>query len=358
MTNCLRSLSWFVCVFVVFAVVPVYADRVFVIDGAGRTRSGKITAVTRDGVTIESVPAGASRSETVAANQILYTTFDDDPPRLLNVRASVAAGRFGEARDELGKIAFPETAAAWTRQDHRFLAFKVTARHAIASVAAAGDATRDILTQAAEQGIAFITDFPQSYHYYEVCRTICDVLGALDDTEPLTQILEFLAAAPWASERLYAVVALGELAISRGDVDSARRYFSNVVGSEDSAPTLVAFHHRASVGLARCFAKEQKWAEAEAALDELITSVGKKSPNDAQTLALFFNALGDTLRDKGSPGEAVIAYLHTELLYPAARREWLYALRQLEDLWRRLDKPDRANAAATKIKNALAETKR
>ncbi|MGL4943022.1 MAG: tetratricopeptide repeat protein [Thermoguttaceae bacterium] len=342
--------------------LPVYADRVFVVEGAGRTRSGKVTAVTCDGVTIEmaaspSASSSSPRSETVPANQIVYTTFDDDPPRLLNVRTAVAAGRWNEARDELGKVVVPETVSELTKQDHRFLAFTISARRALEAADVAKPESRDTLTQAASQGIAFIADFPQSYHYYAVCRTTSDILALLGDTESLERTLQLMAAAPWNEERLYAAVALGDIAFARGDVAAARKHLSGVVMNTETTPQIVVLQRRAAIGLARCLVKEAKWDEAETELNNLIARVDRESPGDAATLASLFNTLGDTLRDKGSAGEAVLAYLHTELLYNSARPEWLYALRQLEELWRQLDKPDRAVATATKLQNALKETK-
>lgn len=366
--------------FVVIAIVAegsVWADRVFVRDGFGRTRNGKVTLVTREGVTIES----ASRSETVAAFQIAYTVFDDDPARLLTVRTAVAAGRWDEAHEELGKVPLPTTASIWTQQDYRFLTLAIRAHRALdAGVGGVNsdESARESRSQSAELGIAFLTDFPQSYHYYAVCRMVVGLLASLDDTDALARVLEILASAPWPRERLHAAVALGDLALVRGEIDTARQHWTGVVRdavaelagadgavaatTETPAESLAEFttlKRRAEIGLARCLAAETKWDEAEQILGDLIVRTergrageqGTTTP-DPVALAALFNALGDTLRNRGTFGDAAIAYLHTELLYPSARREWLYALHQLEEIWRRLDKPDRAAATAAKIRHA------
>jgi hypothetical protein len=50
-------------------------------------------------------------------------------------------------------------------------------------------------------------------------------------------------------------------------------------------------------------------------------------------------------RKAGHPQEALMAFLHTDVLYFTSREDHIEALRNLVDLWKELQKPDRASQA-------------
>ena len=63
-----------------------------------------------------------------------------------------------------------------------------------------------------------------------------------------------------------------------------------------------------------------------------------------------YNALGAFYRSKQQDTDAVLAYLHVDLLFasnPSAHAEALYHLSQL---WGKLDKPDRGVDAANRLR--------
>jgi TolA-binding protein len=83
------------------------------------------------------------------------------------------------------------------------------------------------------------------------------------------------------------------------------------------------------LGKALCQQKQGLIDEAIATVDEVIS---KASESESQTLARAWVLKGDCLRAKNLPKDALMAYLHVDVLYasePAAHAEALYRLASL-----------------------------
>ena len=65
---------------------------------------------------------------------------------------------------------------------------------------------------------------------------------------------------------------------------------------------------------------------------------------------MAYNALGDCLRAANRPKDALLAYLHTDLLYSKDRQEHPRALFQIEKLFRLLKQDGRANEYAQRLR--------
>ncbi len=104
---------------------------------------------------------------------------------------------------------------------------------------------------------------------------------------------------------------------------------------------------QAKLGLARVYTLGGRFAEARALLDATLAA----TPNSATLQqAQVYNAIGDARVAEDCPEEAIIAYLHVDLLYPSARRERVKALKALVALWRQVGRDDRATETAERLK--------
>jgi tetratricopeptide (TPR) repeat protein len=106
---------------------------------------------------------------------------------------------------------------------------------------------------------------------------------------------------------------------------------------------------RRSAALAKAenLAGLKKYKEAEALLREAISS----SPaEDATAQAAAYNTLGDCFRAAGRPKDALIAYLHTDLLYAKNKEEHPRALYNIQAIFRELKQDGRADEFAQRLK--------
>ena len=97
----------------------------------------------------------------------------------------------------------------------------------------------------------------------------------------------------------------------------------------------------------------KKFADAEADVRAVI----KASPaEDYQAQSAAYNSLGDCLRAAGKPKDALIAYLHTDLLYSKDKEQHPRALANLAKLFRDLKRDDRADDALTRLKQEYPQS--
>ena len=104
----------------------------------------------------------------------------------------------------------------------------------------------------------------------------------------------------------------------------------------------------ARLAKAEALASQKKYDDAEKLAREAIAAAGTE---DAEAQAAAYNTLGDTLRAAGKPKDALLAYLHTDLLYAKDRDEHARALSQIAALWRELKRDDRADEALDRLKH-------
>jgi len=99
----------------------------------------------------------------------------------------------------------------------------------------------------------------------------------------------------------------------------------------------------AQLGSALCLEKEGKQKEAISILNEIIkTTSSQQSP----LLAEAYLRMGDCYRELGEPKEALIAYLHIDVLFPTEPAVHAEALYHLSTLWGKVQKPERASKPA------------
>jgi len=106
-------------------------------------------------------------------------------------------------------------------------------------------------------------------------------------------------------------------------------------------------HRAALLAKAESLAGMKQFKEAETLLREVIQA---NPPEDASAQAPAYNTLGDCLRAANRPKDALIAYLHTDLLYSKNKEEHPRALHQIAALYRELKQDGRANESAQRLK--------
>jgi tetratricopeptide (TPR) repeat protein len=96
------------------------------------------------------------------------------------------------------------------------------------------------------------------------------------------------------------------------------------------------------VGKARCQIANKQYEEAIKTVDSVIT---KSDPEQVELNARAYNALGTALKDSGRIKEALLAFLHVDVLYFTVPETHAEALANLADLWQKVHKPERADRA-------------
>src|SRR5205085_882322 len=162
-----------------------------------------------------------------------------------------------------------------------------------------------------------------------------------------------LAGAPtdWPNYQLRANNAAGRAKIGEKQYEQALEKFKAVLSSDQSTPEAVRQKNLANVGKAVCLAETGKVDEAVTLLKDLID---KNDPQDAVLFARAYNALGRCYLKQNKAKDAVLALLHTDVLFYSDADAHAEALYHLSKLWSEINKSDRAVAA----RNTLRERRR
>ncbi len=315
-----------------------------------RSAEGTITAVSPDGVSIEANGKNAPETNPIPAERVVWLQYQDAPLGLAAARVETEIGAWEEALeklddigDDLNREKYPLVAAEcdWYRAN------------ALLQLALA-----DATTSFKEGGTAmtkFVKEHPDSYRYYEAMQALGAAFFAMSERQTKKDAKQdFLKRAREAyatlenaeSEEIRARGKLGlaKVAFESSELDSAKELFGEVSEQTEFAVESA----EAKTGLARVLARQGEVDEATGLLNELLEA----TPNDAtRRQARIYNALGDVYAEANRPHEAVLAYLHVDLLYPAARTERVAALKALVAQWRKLNREDRAQETIERLRD-------
>ena len=300
----------------------------------GTQSAGTITSISPTELTIE---LGATKRK-FAVNEIESVTFDDEPNPLTQARIAVNAGRYDDALALLDRIDTQKITREAISNDVEFYRALAAARQALAGDGSVATAGRLLL--------GFDKAHPDSFHHFEACEAIGDLLAAVNRWDQAMAYYNRLASAPWPEYKMRAGVLAGRALVNRKKFDEAIARFDQVLaatagGEEGDAQKLAA-----RLGKARALAGTGKTDEATTSVEEIIAQA---DPENQELHARAYNVLGNCHRAADKPKEALIAFLHVDLLYARFPEQHAEALANLATLWDQVDKADRAQQARSTL---------
>jgi len=288
-------------------------------------------------------------AEEIPVNTILSIDFEDEPAELKFAKGHIQGGRYAEALESLGKIK-EMPGRAEIKQDVEFYKALATAKLALGGsgkIAAAGRTMK-----------AFADANSKSYHYFEAAETVGDLLVAARLYTPAAEYYGRLEKAPWPEYKLRAEAAMGRALLAQGKVAEAAAAFDKVlaapVPSDPAVKEMVQNQQTlAKLGKAGTLVATKKPDEAIKIVEGILKTA---DPEDVMLLARAYNVLGAAQRQAGRPKEALLAYLHVDVLYsnfPDAHAE---ALANLTELWEQVHKSERANNAKKRLEEEYPDS--
>ncbi len=315
-------------------------DQVFLAKGTpGRGTIPADTGITRDKVTLET----KTGSREIQVNEIVRITFSDEPTDLNTGRNQVIQKNYNQALTDLKKLDGQKIDRAHVRQDIEFYKALCLCRLALSE---GGDRKA-----AADAMLAFVSKAPQSFHFYEAAELLGDVAMASGKYADAAKYYGGLAAAPWADYQMRANNSTGRAMIGEKQFDQALEKFKAVASSELATPEAARQKNLAQVGRAVCLAETEKVEEALTLVQDMIS---KNDPQDLVLFARLYNALGRCYLKQNKPKDAVMAYLHTDVLFYSDADAHAEALFHLSKLWTDVNKSDRAVAARNMLRERYA----
>jgi tetratricopeptide (TPR) repeat protein len=304
----------------------------------GNTVKGAIGGRVRGAIQSESpsevvVTLGAN-SMTVPTDQIASIRYDGQSANYQLGETRESAGQLAEAAELFKKAATETGGKPFPHQAALFREAEVLSN--LASV------EPDRQAEAREKLNAFIRSYPGGRHIAAAREALARLQINTGDFPGAEANISALARLPKAGDR--AAVLRTKVLARQGKHEQAiaeldRLITSSSKGSERQRSAMLA--------KAESLAAVRKYKQAEALVRQVIQA---NAPEDAASLAPAYNTLGDCLRAANRPKDALIAYLHTDMLYSKDKEEHPRALHGIASAFRQLKQDARADEFAQRLK--------
>ena len=316
------------------------ADQIYL--GKGAPVRGVITKMTAAEITVTINTVDRK----YAVNEIDRVTLAEAPTGLKMALASLRTGQLEAAKVELDKIAVAGIKSKYVKQE-------VLYSQAYCAAKLAQQGQYDI-NKAGPLLQTFVTGNADSYHFFPAVELLGDLFIGIGNYKFAAENYGKLKSAPWPDYQLRGSVLQANALIGSEQYPQALTSYETVL---KVTPTTAAGRLQktlAQIGKAHCLAETGKTQEGIKLLRKVLKDNDpKQSP---QLFGRAYNALGACYRKENKPQDALLAYLHTDLLFysdPPVHAEALYYLKQL---WSTVKKSDRANRARTLLQQRYASS--
>ena len=273
---------------------------------AGRSSrlSGKITNISPNEVTIETV--GAARP--VPVNDTLRISPDGEPSELKQARAALVAGQFEQALEALAKVELPKSASEVLQQELEYSRALATAQLALRGSGKFEEANKLL--------VDFVRKNRNTFHFFESAELLGRLSVAAGNYENAARYFQQLSKAPWPEYAVRSDVLVGSSLQSQGKYDEAIQQYDNALKAKATEPAVIRQTTFAQLGKAACQAEK---GETEVAIQAIENIIANNDATDSELFAQAYLALGTAQRKGERSVDAVLAYLHVDLLFYAER---------------------------------------
>lgn len=304
------------------------SDQVYGLRGTPTNGVISETETSRTEVVVE--VQGTNRR--IAVNEIRRVTFMGEPPELKRARDNILQGQLESAYAELRKVDANAIKRPIVKADLQYYLAYCLGKRALTGGGDKAAAARAMIT--------FLNSHKKSFHYFEAAELLGDLAAALESFDGATKYYGELGTAPWPDYKMRGAVLEARALLQKGDAAAAQSKFEQVTGSNLDTAAAMQQKLFAQVGKAECLAGTGKPDEGTALLEDIIM---KNTPEgNAELFGRAYNALGACFLKSGKQKDALMAYLHTDVLFygnPDVHAEALY---HLGKLWAEVNQQDRA----------------
>jgi tetratricopeptide (TPR) repeat protein len=314
-------------------------DQVFV--KTGPPVSGDITGLSVNELEIKT----RQGPRKIASRDIVKLGFNGEPNEVRTARIRMAAGQFEEALALLRRI----DASAVSRPEQKVnLAFLNAMTQARIAMTGGGDKSG-----AASALVDFVKANGDSVHYYTACETLGELAFSMGRYDVADQFFEKVAAAPWKDYELRAKRLKAQSLYGAGKYEEARAVYGQVLDADADDAACRRQKLMSEVGQAVC---EAQIGDIDEAMKRLHAVIKGNDPSDSQLFGRTYNALGVSYIKAGRPEDALLAFLHVDLLFSKDVESHAEALYHLQTLWVTAKKSDRAVEAKNRLQQEYGGT--
>jgi tetratricopeptide (TPR) repeat protein len=343
--NRFEMLTGVVTIFLMhLAASPVVAqrltDRVRLARGS---ETGEVVEMSQTEITLNK---GLPGKRPVAVNQIRSVVFEGEPSELSQARTSAANGNYQKALDLLAKIDAAAIRRDFIKQDVDFYKAFCAGKLALSGNGEIIEAGRQLNT--------FVRANPKNFHYLAATELMGDLLMADGRFEPAQKQYSELAKAPWPDYKIRAAVAVGRTLQAQGKHAEAIAQFDSALAITDDSSD--AENQRLSATLAKAVSQAETGG-VDQAVSSIEGIIQRTDPQEKELHARAYNALGSCHEKAGQSKDALLAFLHVDVLYNTVPEAHAEALAHMVPLWEAIGQQERARESREQLQQRYAESK-
>jgi tetratricopeptide (TPR) repeat protein len=313
------------------------ADRVRLVRG---NETGEVAEMTPFQVKLSK---GLSGDREIAVNEIKSIQFSGEPSELSQARLNAANGAYETALESLGKIDVSKVERDFVKQDIEFYKGWCAAKLALAGHGEIGDAGRQLNN--------FVRTYPNNFHYLAAREAMGDLLMAGGGYTNAEKQYAELAKAPWADYKMRAAVAVGRSLQAQNKHAEAITQFDAALATTGDAAEAQNERLAATLGKAISLAETGGADQAVGIIEKVIHDA---DPQQKELHARAYNALGACYEKAGKNKEALLAFLHVDVLYNTVPEAHAEALSHLATLWKAIGQDERARESRQTLNERYA----
>ena len=295
-----------------------------------------ISSITKDEVKYSK----SGKDETVPTYDIESIRLADEPPQLNPARNQVINGAYENALKQLDKIDADTLDRPEVKAEVQYMRAYSNGRLALGG---SGD-----VIEAGRQVKAFIDANPNSCHFYAANELAGDLLVALGKYEAATTFYKALSAAPANAYKIRSGIDTGRAKLAEKKYEDALKEFDTALTLAESSKTPESQKLSAMLGKASCLAQTGQPEEGVKLAESV---VAKLPPEEVDLHAWAYVVLGNCYRQMPDhTKQALLAFLHVDVLYFSNPQLHAEALWNLASLWQELKKIDRMTQAANLLR--------
>ena len=320
----------------------VLADEVILIPGSTvkQAAGGRVRGSIQTETSAEIVVKLGANLINVPIDQVVSVRYDGQPPSMTLAESNEGGGQLDKAAELYKKAATEASGKTLIEQAARFKQADVTTDLALADPGKASEAV-GLLE-------AFIKAYPNTRHTASALENLARLQLQKGDYPQMEKTVALMEKFPRGSDR--AAVLRAKVFAKKGDHAQSITELDKLI---KASPEGSVKQREARLAKAESLAGLKKFAEAEADLRAGIKSL---PPEDVASQSAAYNTLGDCLRAAGRPKDALLAYLHTDILYSKDKEQHPRALAQIALLWRELKRDDRADEVQLRLKQEYPQS--
>ena len=318
------------------------ADEIVLIPGSTvkQAAGGRVRGAVQSESPAEVVVKLGANSINVPTDQIVSIRYDGQPASLALAESNESGGQLAKAADLYKKAAAEASSKPFIEQAAKYKHAEVTADIALGDPAKAAEAVALL--------DAFVKENATSRHVGPALESLARLQLQKGDYAATDKSIAALAKLPSGADR--SAVLRAKVLGRKGDHAGAVAELDKLI---KSAPDGSVRQREAKLAKAESLAGLKKYPEAEADARAVIKAL---PPEDVAAQSAAYNTLGDCLRAAGRPKDALLAFLHTDVLYSKDKEQHPRALAAIAQLWRELKNDGRADEVMQKLRQEYPQS--